>query len=122
EMVLRDAVVSNYLVPLSDMDQIFGTYLMYKEGQNLLGFIVERYGDEKILLLMDNFWKSSSFDEVFKLTLNRNYKEFDDEWVYALKKRYYPLLAGADEPSAVSKPVVVEGFNSKQVFDRENKE
>ncbi len=122
EMVLRDAVVSNYLVPLSDMDQIFGTYLMYKEGQNLLQFVSERYGPEKILLLMDNFWKSNSFDEVFKLTLDRNYREFDEEWVYSLKKHYYPLLAAADEPSAVSKALVTEGFNSKPVFYKEKRE
>lgn len=118
EMVMRDAVVSNYLVPLSDMDAIFGTFLMYKEGQNILKFIGERYGEEKVLLLMDNFWKSSSFDEIFKLTLGRDYREFDREWTYALKKQYYPLLATEDQPSAVTEQLVTEGFNSKPVFYR----
>jgi len=116
EMVIRDAVVTGYLVPLSDMDEIFGTFLMYKEGQNVLQFIAERYGKEKILLLMENFWKSGSFDEIFKLTFDKNYTEFDRDWTYALKKKYYPLLASADQPSAVSKPLVTEGFNSKPVY------
>lgn len=116
EMVIRDAVVSNYLVPLNDMDQIFGTFLMYKEGQNVLQFVSERYGEEKILLLMENFWKASSFDEIFKLTIDRNYREFDREWTYGLKKKYYPLLAASDQPSAVSRPIVMEGFNSKPVY------
>jgi surface antigen Omp85-like protein/peptidase MA superfamily protein/WD40 repeat protein len=118
EMVIRDAVVSNYLVPLSDMDQIFGTFLMYKEGQNILQFISERYGEEKILLLMENFWKSGSFDEIFKLTIDRNYRQFDEDWTYALKKKYYPLLASFDQPSAASKPIVMEGFNSKPVYTK----
>ena len=118
EMVIRDAVVSNYLVPLSDMDQIFGTFLMYKEGQNILQFISERYGEEKILLLMENFWKSGSFDEIFKLTIDRNYRQFDEDWTYALKKKYYPLLAASDQPSAASKPIVMEGFNSKPVYTK----
>ncbi|MBI1805965.1 MAG: PD40 domain-containing protein [Ignavibacteria bacterium] len=115
EMVLRDAVVSGYLVPLSDIDQIFGSFLMYKEGQNILQFIGERHGEEKILLLMENFWKSSSFDDIFKLTIDRRFKDFDDEWTYALKKKYYPLLASSDQPSAVSQQIISEGFNSKPV-------
>jgi hypothetical protein len=115
EMVMRDAVVSNYLVPLDDMDRIYGSYLMYKEGQNILQFIGERYGEEKILLLMENFWKSNAFYEVFKLTIDKSYKDFDEEWTYALKKKYYPLLTASDQPSAVSKKLVTEGFNSKPV-------
>ncbi len=118
EMVMRDATVSGYLVPLSDMDQIFGTFLMYKEGQNILRFIADRYGKEKILLLMENFWKSGSFDEVFKLTFDRNYQEFDREWTYYLKKTYYPLLASADQPAGASRVLLGRGFNSKPVYYR----
>ncbi len=116
DMVMRDAVVTNYLVPLDDMDEIFGTYLMYKEGQNLLQFVGERFGPEKVLLMMEYFWKATSFEDVFKLTIGKNYKEFDEEWTYALKKKYYPLLAGSDPPSASSTKLVTEGFNSKPVF------
>jgi hypothetical protein len=116
EMVMRDAVMSNYVVPLSDMDRIFGTYLMYKEGQNILKFLAERYGEEKILLLMENFWKSNSFNEIFKHTIGRGYKEFDEDWLYWLKKQYYPLLGSEDQPSGVTKALVKDGFNSKPVY------
>ena len=116
EMVMRDAVVSNYLVPLKDMDDIIGTFLMYKEGQNILRYISERYGEETILLLMENFWKASYFEDIFKLTLSMDYKEFDQEWTYALKKKYYPLLAQSDQPSGITEPIVTDGFNSKPVF------
>jgi len=116
EMVMRDAVVSNYLVPLKEMESIFGSFLMYKEGQNLLQFVSRRYGDEKILLLMENFWKSGSFEEVFRITTDRDYRQFDEDWIYALKKKYYPLLASSDEPSGSSVPIVTEGFNSKPAY------
>jgi hypothetical protein len=115
EMVMRDAVVTGYVVPLSQMDRIFGSYLMYKEGQNVLEFIGERYGEEKILLLMENFWKAGSFEKVFEQTLGVSYKKFDEEWLYARKKQYYPLLATSDQPSGVSRPLVMEGFNAKPV-------
>lgn len=115
DMVLRDAVVSGYVVPLRSIDAIFGTYLMYKEGQAVLEFIGKTYGEEKILLLLENFWKSPSFEDVFRATLGRDYREFDREWVYSLRKKYYPLLAASDLPASVTAPVTGEGFNSKPV-------
>lgn len=115
DMVMRDAVLNDIVVGLNDMDRIYGTYLMYKEGQNVLQYIARTYGEEKILLLMENFWKESSFSEVLKITIGKNYKEFDEEWVYALKKQYYPLLARSDLPLVVTKSVAKEGFNSKPV-------
>lgn len=120
EMVMRDAVLSGYLVPLSQMDRIYGTFLMYKEGQNILQFISENYGDDKILLLMNNFWKASSFEEDFKLTIGMDYKEFDKKWVYALQKKYYPLLSTHDMPSKSSRSIYSEGFNDSPVFYRDH--
>ncbi len=118
EMVLRDAVLNNYVVPLSEMDRISGSFLMYKEGQALLDFISMHYGPEKILLLMDNFWKVKSFEGDFRTTLGVDYKQFDDEWIYFLKKKYYPIMARESFPSRVTRSVVEEGFNGKPVCYR----
>ncbi len=115
DMVMRDAVLNDIVVGLSDMDRIYGSFLMYKEGQNALQYIAQTYGEEKILLLMENFWKESSFSNVMKLTIGKNYGEFDEEWLYALKKQYYPLYAKEDAPSRKARPLVLDGFNSKPV-------
>ncbi|HLF14454.1 MAG TPA: BamA/TamA family outer membrane protein [Bacteroidota bacterium] len=116
DMVLRDAAVSGYVVPLKSIDAIFGTYLMYKEGQAVLDYIGSAYGAEKVLLMMENFWKHASFEEVFRATTGRDYGEFDREWTYALRKKYYPLLSATDLPGAVTAPLTGEGFSSKPVF------
>lgn len=116
EMVMRDAVLNNYVVAVNDMDRIYGSYLMYKEGQNIMEFIAERYGPEKILLLMENFWKSASFSEVMKQTIGKTYKEFDEEWLYSVKKKYYPVLSNEDLPSGVAKNLINVGFNSKPLY------
>lgn len=115
EMVMRDAVLNDIVAGTYDMDRIHGSFLMYKEGQNLLGYITRHYGDEKVLLLMENFWKESSFSDVMKVTIGKGFKEFDEEWLYSLKKEYFPLLAYRDAPSRVTKNVVSEGFNFKPV-------
>lgn len=115
EMVMRDATLSDIVVGLDDMERIYGSFLMYKEGQNALQYIARNYGEEKILLLMENFWKETSFSNILKITIGKNYKEFDEEWLYSLKKQYYPLYAKEDSPSRAAKPIVVDGFNSKPV-------
>lgn len=121
EMVMRDAVLNDIAVGLDDIYQISGSFLMYKEGQNALKFLASRFGDEKVLLLMENFWKEASFSDVFRLTIGKSLKEFDEEWLYALKKEYYPLLARNDEPSQVTTKIVMEGFNSEPVvFERDS--
>ena len=115
EMVLRDMVLNDDVVGLADMDRIYGSFLMYKEGQNALQFVGKKYGEEKIVLLLENFWKEASFSEVFKITLGKNYRDFDEEWLYALKKQYYPLLWAHDAPSMATTNLVKEGFNAKPV-------
>jgi len=116
EMLIRDAVLNNYIVPLQSMEMIYGSFLMYKEGQYILNYIEEKYGEDKILLLMENFWKHTSFNEVMKATIGKNYMEFDEEWLYALKKKYYPVLSYSDYSSYASETVVKKGFNTKPVF------
>jgi Tol biopolymer transport system component len=118
EMLIRDAVLNNYIVPLQNMEAIYGTFQMYKQGQYILKYIEEKYGEERIMLLIENFWRSSSFTEVMKATIGKNYKELDEDWIYAFKKRYYPVLSTSDFTSQVSTTVVKKGFNTKPVFFR----
>lgn len=115
EMVMRDAVLKDIIVGLEDMGRIYGSFLMYKAGQNVLMHIARHYGEEKILLLLENFWKEPSFSDVLKLTIGKSYREFDEEWLYSLKKQYYPLLAVQDEPSRVTRRIVSDGFSMKPV-------
>lgn len=116
EMVLKDAVLNNYVVPLHQMYRIQGTFIMYKEGQAILEYIARTYGEEKILLLMENIWKYGKFSEVFEDVIGKTYKEFDEEWIYNLKKRYYPLLKDHDLSKMVTQTVVREGYNFKPAY------
>jgi len=115
EMVMRDAVLNGSVVGLNDMDRIYGSFVMYKEGQDALGFLSRTFGQEKILLLMENFWKETSFSDIFKITIGKDFKEFDEMWLYELKKQYYPLFAAHDAPSMATVNVAREGFSAKPV-------
>lgn len=118
EMVLRDATLNNTLVPIERLYTVEGTYYMYKLGENLLHFIDEKYGSEKILLLMENLWKSDSFEKVVRMTLDRTYEELSREWIHWLRKKYYPTLLDSETPSAATRVVTERGFNSKPAYYR----
>lgn len=116
EMVLKDAILHNYMVPLDQIYRINGTFMMYKVGQNILEYIIKKYGEDKLLLLMENLWKHSRFEQSFKETLGLNYVEFDEEWLYYLKKKYYPKLEDNDFTDKIAKTVVRNGYNFKPSY------
>jgi len=116
EMVMRDAVLRNYVVPVSQIEQIYGNFLMYKEGQKILKYIDDQFGEEKIVMMIDNIWKSTDFEKLFEEAIGLNYLKFDEKWLYALKKEYYPLLISSDQPSGITNLIVKEGFNIKPKF------
>ncbi len=121
EMVIKDAVLTGYMVGLSDWEQYYGTFFMYKMGQNALKYIDKTYGHEKVLLLMENFWMSDDFSDVMKITLGKDYEEFDKEWLYDLKKTYFPDLASQDNPSANTQVLFTKGFGHKPAYYSDGK-
>lgn len=116
EMILRDAVLNGNIIGLKDIDRILGTYLMYKFGQKILEFVAERYGEEKILLLLESYWKSTNFEDVWKLTLGVNYSEFDKEWKYYLRKKYFPIIQKEDLPGFTSQKLTDFGYNFSPIY------
>lgn len=116
EMIMRDAVLHNYVVPLSQIYRIHGTYMMYKEGQAICTYIADTYGEEKLLQLMENIWRYNRFSEVFHHVLGVTYEEFDEQWLYHLKKKYYPMLVDHDLSRMVANTIVKEGYNFKPAY------
>lgn len=119
KMILRDAMLNNYFVPLTRIGAISGTYLMYKEGESLLHFIADQYGEEKILLLLENIWRSENFGEVMEFVLGESIEEINDKWFSWLKKQYYPLMESESLPS-LSNRLTTEGANhSGSIFKKD---
>ncbi len=116
EMIMRDAIYANYLVPLENMYRIRGSYLMYKEGEALCRFISENYGEEKLLSLIENAWIDRDFRNVIEYTLKENFTEISAQWQRWLQKTYYPKLDTAASPALLTDGLSVKGFNTKPVY------
>ena len=120
EMVMRDAVINNYFVNLEDMYTIYGSFLMYKEGQNFLHFVEDNYGPERVTLLVDNIWMNSDFTKVLEYTLGKPIEEIDADWLFYLKRKYYPLLADKSPLEHSANQLTHFGFNFSPVPYRIN--
>ncbi len=118
-MVMRDAIATNYQVPMENLYRIYGTYLMYKEGEAWCAFVAETYGEEYLLRLIENVWMDRDFRKVIEYTLQRPFYTLSDDWDAYLRRRYYPDLPDEDAPSLVSEGIAVEGFNAKPVVYRQ---
>ena len=113
DMIIRDALFAERLVPISQMHRIYGTFQMYKEGQSICIFMARRYGEDVFQRLLDNWWRAEEFAEVFRLTTGEALEELDEEWLYNLRKRYLPDIGQADVPSQSATALTESGFNLK---------
>ncbi|MEM8484671.1 MAG: BamA/TamA family outer membrane protein [Bacteroidota bacterium] len=116
EMVLRDALFSNYFVPLESMFMIRGTFQMYKQGEAICRFISEEYGEEKLLRLIDNLWKHKDFRKVMAYTLHEDFSDIAKAWDVWVKQQYYPILDETVPPALASDPIALRGFSSKPSY------
>ena len=124
DMMIRDLVISGRFLHLNDVYQVYGTYLMYKVGEGFCDYLEKQFGDDKIGLLFDNYWKADTFERVFRLTFNRDLRDVWEDWAYSLKKKYFPAIETKDLPDRVSTPLTFDGINVKpepiSLFNPEN--
>ncbi|MGH8016256.1 MAG: hypothetical protein ACREBV_08710, partial [Candidatus Zixiibacteriota bacterium] len=115
DMIVKDMVVNDRFLPISEMWRVHGSYFMYKLGESICKFIDSAYGPEKLVLLFENWYKGRNFDEIVQVTLGDNLATLSNKWEYALKKSYYPEIADLGLPRMDSRRIVKEGYAVKGV-------
>jgi hypothetical protein len=99
EGLLRDAVLSGRALPVTRSEPIYGTVLMYKEGQSFLLYLADRFGRDKVFDLLDNWWRADDFETAFRITFGEKLAQVDEDWFNEVKRRYYPVVAVAKSAS-----------------------
>jgi dipeptidyl aminopeptidase/acylaminoacyl peptidase len=100
EMILRDLTVSDRVVPLP---YLYGGYLVYKEGQSVLNFIAERYGEEKIEEIVKGVAKTHNLERALKESIGLSTPELSDEWQTWLRERYWPEVGERERAEDIAK-------------------
>lgn len=95
DMVMRDAAVSGYAVHL---DMLGGGYLVYKQGQSAVDFLVKRYGREKLRDIVLSLKMNRNLESAFQKALGMGERKFSETWMQALRKQYWPDVAVRDNP------------------------
>jgi Tol biopolymer transport system component len=123
DMIMRDMLISGRFIRLEDISRVYGSYLMYKIGESFLNFVETEYGDDKISMIFEDYWKGNNFREVFRITFGKSLQEIWAEWEYSLKKRYFPQIKESDLPDHVSTQLTFDGINlMPEPLSLENKE
>lgn len=117
DMIMRDATINDYILPL---DYISG-YLAYKQGQLIINYIADKYGEEKISELLFKAKSMLSMGKAMKKTLGLSYEEFDEDFAKYCRRLYWNELSKRKEAEELAKRLTdheKDGsyFNEKPVF------
>ncbi len=108
EMVLRDAVLTDQLIPLKVMDAAWGTgnvFLAYKQAHSLMEYIAATYGPEKVSRILRLWEAQNDTDRLLKRLLDTDMKTLDERWSAYMRKQYWPLLQTRDYLSELGRQV-----------------
>jgi len=92
DMYIRDAVINNYLPPISRLSG----YFAYRGGQSVWNFVAEEYGRQKITEIMQALYTRRSIEGAFTRALGLNLEEFSKRWQDYYRKRYLPEVANRE--------------------------
>ncbi len=94
DMFIRDAVIGGFLPSL---DQLNG-YFAYRGGQTFYWYVEQTYGRQKISELLNRAKSAGDLDAAFKSAFGKTVEEFSEQWLYDLKKIYWPDVADRKRP------------------------
>lgn len=115
DMIIKDMVINGNLPTIDQLWVVHGTYFMYKLGESICTFIDTTYGEDKLILLFENWHKGRSFEEVVEITLGEDLREVSRKWEYSLKKLYFPEMSELDLPRMEAERLTVDGYAVKGV-------
>ena len=114
EMVLRDAVLTNRLIPLEVMNSAWGAsnvFLAYKQSHSLIEYIADNYGPQKVSHLLPAWELRNDTDILLKHLVDADMKTLHQRWAAHLRKKYWPLLQSRDYLAEIGRKVVQEEGN-----------
>ncbi len=101
EMVLRDGVLNDQILPLSlldSFDHFEQVYMAYKESQSILDYISQVYGREMVPQLFAKMAGNQSPEGACKALLGLSLEELYHNWSFYYKTQAWSRIKGMPEP------------------------
>jgi hypothetical protein len=99
DMYVRDATINGYLAP----PEYAGGFLAYKEGQSLIKYIVDTYGEQKIGEILKKGKVYLTMGKALKEAIGKDEEQFYKDYSKEMKRRYWPEIAERKEPDEIGK-------------------
>ncbi len=100
EMVLRDAVLTDELLPLEVMNSSWNylpnPFLAYKQSHSLMEYIAANFGPEKVSRILRVWDSQTDTDKLLERLLDMDMRALDERWQAHMRKKYWPLLQNRD--------------------------
>jgi len=117
DMYVRDATINNYLSPPQYLDG----FLAYKQGQAMVKFIADKYGEDKLGSILRKGKIYLTMNKALKEAIGINEKKLWEEFSKEMKRRYWPEIAVRKEASEIAQQLTKSredgsNFNEKPVF------
>jgi len=109
DLVVRDLLLNGLVPDLQELDKYAGSFAIYKLGQDAFEFLAQRYGEERVVELLESEWKYRNFSTAFRKIYGVKLSDANEEWQRHLRRRYFPQLAGELPAGTTATPVVTEG-------------
>jgi hypothetical protein len=120
EMVLRDAVIHDRLIPLDKMEgfaHLEEVYLAYKEAQSVFMYMEQVHGKKVIAELIKYTGEESGIDGPFNKVFHQTFESFSRDWEFNLKKKYWAQVQGRDNPETYG-PELTQNSRENFVYDQ----
>lgn len=92
ELIIRDAVLNDYLLPMNSYGLLSSGYLLYKQGQAFLEYYQTQYGADRLRLLLETYWQHENFDDAVTAVSGRSFASIESDWRQYLKQRFAAAL------------------------------
>jgi WD40 repeat protein len=113
-MVIRDAVVNNYIPPIQQLDQL--SYLNYRFGHAVFDYIEQDYGKEGVRNFIYEYRKvllTGNIEKAVKEAFGTDIDAFNRNFNRFLRKKYLPVLLEKKSPDDYGKEI---GIHDRGVF------
>ena len=102
ENYLEQAVMNDELISVRSLASPFSaaahlSYLSYAQSMSIVEFLIDNYGQERMLELLDTFKQGSSYDGALMMVYGFNMDGLNDLWQDYITAIYKPEVAGVSQ-------------------------
>ena len=110
-MYIRDLVVNGELPSIARFTRS-RSFMAYPLGAELHAFLADRYGEDHIVELYEDYWKYDSFGAALAGVLGVSLETVDHAFAQALQRRFFPGYAARPPGATAADRLVGERGNS----------